>query len=323
MYSAHYHLLLNHWPILGTIIALGLFLVAIFANQESLKQISLVLIVFLALMSIPAYMSGNAAQQALKDAPDLSMTMVENHQGAAFISLLFMELTGGLALLGLWRYSIPRKKGYPGARLSVGVTGIVLLFLVTTVAMMGITGNTGGNIRHPEIVTEPGAISALGTLGGKIVPMVQDFVINYSMWIWPILEDLHFIGLILLVGALGLLNIRILGFLKPLPVAALHRFVPWAIVGFAINIVTGILFFIGMPNFYTNNPDFQWKMAFMVAAGTDLLLFYCTSAFRSVADVGPGDEAPFTAKLVAASSLFLWFSLIVLGRYMPFFEVLQ
>ncbi len=322
MYTAHYHLLLNHWPILGTIIALGLFVVAIFANRESLKQISLVLIVFLALMSIPAYMSGNAAQQALKDAPDVSMTMVENHQGAAFISLLFMELTGGLALLGLWRYSIPRKEGH-GASLSGGVAAIVLLFLVTTVAMMSITGNTGGNIRHPEIVTEKEPISALGTAGGKIVPMVQDFVINYSMWIWPVLEDLHFIGLILLVGSLGILNIRILGFLKPLPVAALHRFVPWGIAGFVINIVTGILFFIGMPNFYTNNPDFQLKMVFMVAAGANLLLFYCTSAFRSVANVGPGDDAPFSAKLVAASSLFLWISLIVLGRYMPFFEVLQ
>jgi len=189
--------------------------------------------------------------------------------------------------------------------------------------MMFITGNTNGNIRHSKIVTPKEPLSALGAAGGKIVPVIQDFVINYSMWVWPVLEDLHFIGLILLMGALGILNIRILGFLKPLPVAALHRFVPWGIAGFAINIVTGMLFFIGMPNFYTNNPDFQMKMLFVVLAGANLLLFYCTSAFQSVAHVRPGEDAPISAKLVAFSSLFLWISLIVLGRYMPFFEVLQ
>jgi hypothetical protein len=72
-------------------------------------------------------------------------------------------------------------------------------------------------------------------------------VVEYSNWIWPILEDLHFIGLILILGAIGLLNLRILGFLKQLPVAPLHRFIPWGIAGVFINVVTGILFFIGMP----------------------------------------------------------------------------
>jgi len=323
MYSAQFHLLLNHWPIIGTIFGLVLFLLAIITNRDPLKQISLILIVFVALMSIPAYMSGNAAQQVIKDMPGVSMAMIENHQGAAFISLVFLEITGAFALFGLWQYSVPKKKESRASSLSLGTAALVFLFLVITVVMMSITGNTGGDIRHPEIVSPQESMSALGAAGAKLVPAIQDFVINSSMWVWPVLEDLHFIGLILLVGSLGLLNIRILGFLKSLPVAPLHRFVPWGIAGFGINIVTGMLFFVGMPNFYTNNPDFQLKMVFIVAAGTNLMLFYCSSAFREVATLGPGDDAPVSAKLVAFSSLFLWISLIVLGRYMPFYEVLQ
>ena len=138
---------------------------------------------------------------------------------------------------------------------------------------------------------------------------------------WPILEDLHFIGLILIIGAFGALNVRVLGMMKQLPLAPLHRFIPWGIAGFFINIVTGMLFFMGMPGFYTPNVVFQIKMFTIMLAGLNLLLFHCTSAFRSLEHLGPGEDAPLYAKIVAASSLFLWIAAIVLGRYIPFGEV--
>jgi hypothetical protein len=151
---------------------------------------------------------------------------------------------------------------------------------------MAITGNTGGEIRHPEVIAGNEAPSSVGAAGAKFVQIVQYYVVEYSNWIWPILEDLHFIGLILILGAIGVLNLRILGFLKQLPVAPLHRFIPWGIAGVFINVITGILFFIGMPPFYADNPDFQLKMVAIVIAGTNLLLFYCTSAFRPLARLG-------------------------------------
>ena len=141
------------------------------------------------------------------------------------------------------------------------------------------------------------------------------------MWVWPVLEDLHFLGLILLIGTTGAFNLRILGFFKKLPVAPLHRFIPWGIAGFVINIVTGMLFFMGMPGFYTPNIVFQLKMLTIVLAGTSLLLFYCTSAFQTLVHLGPGEDAPRFAKFVAAATLFLWLAVIVLGRYIPFGEV--
>jgi hypothetical protein len=56
-------------------------------------------------------------------------------------------------------------------------------------------------------------------------------------------------------------------------------------------------------------------------AGAVLLLFYCSSAFRTLERVGAGEDAPFSAKLVAAASILLWIAVILLGRYIPFGEV--
>jgi uncharacterized membrane protein len=320
MYSAHYHLLLNHWPILGTVIALGMLLVALVSKQDQLHQAGLGLFFIIALMAIPAYMSGNSAQQVLKDNPEVSMSLVQNHQGVALLGLMLMEFTGAFALIGLRRFSMARRP----ASWNVAV---VLLLAILTTGLMTIAGNTGGEIRHPEISSGPAVDqdfeSKVGDVGAKIVPVIQYYVTEYSMWVWPVLEDLHFIGLILIIGAIGVLNIRILGALKGLPLAPLQRFIPWGIAGFYINIITGLGFFIGMPDFYTNNPDFQIKMVVMVIAGANLMVFYCTSAFRPLALLGPGDDAPVSAKFIALSSLVLWIGLIVLGRYMPFFEAIQ
>ena len=122
-------------------------------------------------------------------------------------------------------------------------------------------------------------------MGTAIENSIHGFVIDSSMWVWPILEDLHFIGLILLLGAIGVLDLRILGFLKQLPVGPLHRFLPWGIAGFFINVITGLLFFVGMPGFYTGNFVFQFKMLAIVLAGANVIFFNCTSAFRTLENI--------------------------------------
>ena len=101
----------------------------------------------------------------------------------------------------------------------------------------------------------------------------------------------------------------------------MHRFIPWGIAGFAINVITGFLFYLGMPGFYNMNVVFQLKMFTIMVAGVLLLLFYCTSSFRALEDIGPGEDAPLFAKLVALSSIVLWIAVIILGRYIPFGEV--
>jgi len=320
MNLVHVHLWLNHLPILGTLIALALFVIALAFDRDDLKQAGLALFVLIALLSIPAYMSGNAAQNEIKDDPAYSMELIQAHQGSALVAFLFIELTGAVSLIGLWRFSRSEKNPWMERPAKWNLLAVLVLAVATS-GVMAVAGNTGGEIRHSEIAVGPGPTSAIGDVGSGISSAVQNFVINSSMWVWPILEDLHFIGLILIIGAFGALNVRILGMMKQLPVAPLHRFIPWGLAGFFLNIVTGMLFFMGMPGFYTPNVVFQIKMFTIMLAGLNLLLFQCTSAFRSLEHLGPGEDAPLYAKIVAASSLFLWIAAIVLGRYIPFGEV--
>jgi hypothetical protein len=318
MYLAHIHLLLNHWPIIGSFIALGLFLVSLVANSDDLKQASLALFALIALVTIPTYMSGSLAQEVIKESPGVSKALIQTHQGAALLAFLFMEITGAVALVGLWQFSrISRPLTGPVARWN---SSAVLFFSVVTVGLMTITGNTGGGIRHPEILSGQETLSIVGTAGSRILPLVQYWVIDYSHWVWPTLETLHFLGLILTVATVATLNLRLLGFLKQLPVAPLHRLLPWGIAGFVINVITGILFFVGMPYFYVFNIGLHFKMLTILLAGGNLLLFYCTGAFRAWQHLRPGEDAPLLAKFIAASSIFLWFAVIVLGRYLPFTE---
>ena len=75
---------------------------------------------------------------------------------------------------------------------------------------------------------------------------VGAFVNDYT-WAWPIAESFHFIGLCLLIGTVGLFDLRLLGIGKQIPLSALHRLIPWGIFGFAINVTTGSMFLAAAP----------------------------------------------------------------------------
>ena len=318
MNLAHLHLLLNHWPIIGTYIGLALVLVSLFSRSNDIKQVTYALFAFVALVTIPAYLSGNAAVEATKEL-NFTMSLLESHEGAAMLALISLELTGVFALLGLWRFSrSPRGSSFDE---SPWTFAAVLILSIVTAGLMAVAGTTGGNIRHPEIVAAQATPSAIATMGAGFLVTLRYFVIEYSRWGWPLLETLHFIGLILILGTVGLLNIRVLGFLKQLPVGPLHRLLPLGLAGLAINVVTGVMFFVGMPYFYVYNLIFQAKIILILFAGANLLLFYCTGVFRKWEKLGPGDDAPMFAKFVAAASLLLWLAVTVIGRYIPFGEV--
>jgi hypothetical protein len=312
----HVHLLLNHWPIIGTYIALGLFFISLISRSDDLRQGSLALFAFIALVAIPAYLSGNAAYDTIKKLPAFNKSLADTHEGAALLAFMSMEITGVIALLGVWRYS--KAKAPEVMPPGVWTTPGVLFFGIVTAGLMAIAGTTGGDIRHPEIVS--GAASTVGTMGASLLLSIRYFVIDYSRWVWPLLETFHFIGLILLLGTVGVLDLRIMGFLKQMPVGPLHRLLPWGLAGLAINVVTGFMFFVGMPFFYVFNEIFQAKIITIMLAGGNLLLFHCTGAFKKWERLGPGEDAPSFAKLVALTSILLWAIVVVIGRYIPLGE---
>src|SRR5258708_2630188 len=119
------HLLLNHFPIIGTIIALGLFLLALIGKSDDLKRASLVIFAGIALLSIPTYMSGNGAAMAIKTLPGVAAPLVQAHNNAALESLIFVELTGIFAWLALWqsrRFNQPRGWSVAAVLLLAGAT---------------------------------------------------------------------------------------------------------------------------------------------------------------------------------------------------------
>ena len=143
------------------------------------------------------------------------------------------------------------------------------------------------------------------------------FVRNHS-WVWPACETLHFVGLILLIGNVGLLDLRMLGVLKDLPARPLNRFVLWGAAGFAVNLATGAVFFIGMSEQYIANVAFYLKLLFIMLAGVNLAAFYATGVFRKVDRLAAGEDAPPLAKVIAAVSLCLWVGVMYFGRMLPY-----
>ena len=137
-------------------------------------------------------------------------------------------------------------------------------------------------------------------------------------WVWPACETLHFIGMALLVGIVGLLDLRMLGFVKGLPIAPLNRLLPWGIAGFVLNLMTGSIFFAGDPFQYIHNTVFWAKMLFVMLAGANVCVFYLTDLSRQVDAVKAGEDAPRAARWVAAVSLFLWIGVMYFGRMLPF-----
>ncbi len=145
---------------------------------------------------------------------------------------------------------------------------------------------------------------------------VSQLMIQLS-WLWPLCETLHFVGLTLLVGIVGLLDLRLLGFLRRLPLSAVQRLIPWAIAGFVINLVTGLLFFVGAPDQYIDNVAWWFKVLFLAVAGANMLFFEMTQRARALR-VGVGDDTPATFKAIGAVSLLSWFMVLYWGRMLPF-----
>ncbi len=141
-------------------------------------------------------------------------------------------------------------------------------------------------------------------------------------WAWPIAESIHFVGLSLLVGAIGTFDLRLLGLMHRVPIAVVHRFVPFAILGFVLNVASGLCFLMTEPDQYTYNPSFHWKMVFLAIAGVNAGVFYLTSYRRVFAD-GALLDAPRRAKVIAAISLSAWLGVIICGRLLTFYRPVQ
>jgi hypothetical protein len=248
-------------------------------------------------------MSGNGAQDAIKSLPGVSKSLIETHEGAALVALAFMEVTGAFAWLGLWQFR--RLARVPNWNLAV-----ILILTLVTLGLTARASNIGGEIRHAEIragqetaAPQPGVARTVGA------------VMTDYQWAWATCETLHFIGLSLLLGVVFLVDLRVLGVVKGVSFVSLHRLLPWAALGFGVNVITGMLFFVGIPTQYIHNPSFYWKVAMVMIAGANALYF---TLLEEPWALGPKEDAPLTAKVAAASAMLLWVGVMYCGSMLPF-----
>jgi hypothetical protein len=145
-------------------------------------------------------------------------------------------------------------------------------------------------------------------------------------WVWPLCETLHFIAMSLIIGTVGLVDLRILGAAKGIPIQQLEKFIPIGVIAFIVNAATGFVFVagnpVGGPMEYLTNLSFQLKMLMVLIAGLNLVIFYVTGIQKSLAGVPADGEASGSAKAIAAVSLTSWIFVIIFGRFLMYNDTL-
>lgn len=141
---AHIHLLVNHFPIIGSIFILILFLIALIFKDIFLQKLSLWFLAGIALSTAVAYVSGNGTKRAVQGLSQVSDTTITAHEQAARYGLIIMFLAGIVSVGGILFY---RKR--PILPLYFRITVLMILFV--SVAVLTYVGLLGGQIMHPEI----------------------------------------------------------------------------------------------------------------------------------------------------------------------------
>lgn len=143
--------------------------------------------------------------------------------------------------------------------------------------------------------------------------------ISDSLWLFPLIESIHVWGIVVLVSATGILDLRLLGLtLKDQPVSKLNRtLLPWAWCGFAIMVISGTLLFSSEATKLYNNGAFLVKMCLILLAGINALVFH-TTIYQRVEKWDLAAATPVAAKLAGAFSLVLWVGVIFAGRWIAY-----
>jgi hypothetical protein len=138
------------------------------------------------------------------------------------------------------------------------------------------------------------------------------------LWLYPIVEIVHISGFAVLVGSVVMFDLRVLGMARQVPLRALSRFLlPWSWAALLLVVPTGMMMFSAHAADFLGNPAFKLKMALLVAALMNTAFFH-TGPYQGVANWDRDATAPVAARLCAALSIVIWFSVISCGRLLAY-----
>lgn len=141
---AHVHLMINHFPVIGVLGALLVFGYGLLRKSDEVKLLGLGLFVLIALVTIPVFLTGEAAEKVVKDLPGVTESYIGDHEEFASVALTLIELLGVVASGGLFLF---RRSG----ALPHWYITLILVVALAAAGTVGFTANLGGQIRHTEI----------------------------------------------------------------------------------------------------------------------------------------------------------------------------
>jgi hypothetical protein len=138
-----------------------------------------------------------------------------------------------------------------------------------------------------------------------------------SLWAYPVTEAVHIAGLALLFGSIVVVDLRLLGLGRRVPLRALVDFaVPWSLLGFLLALCTGLMMFTAHAAEFLVQPVFMLKMGLVLAAGVNAAVLH-TGPLRQ-AEPSPGAAPPPRVRWAAVLSILLWLGVIACGRLLAY-----
>jgi len=144
MDAVHIHLILTHFPIVGTFIAVGILAYGLFVKNDTIKKVALIIFILMAITTIPVFLTGEEAEETVEHIAGVSEHIIEEHEELAEKAIWLIEFLGALSLFAL--FAIKNKKS--------SAKTIVLITFIVSIITFGVfakVGNLGGQIRHSEI----------------------------------------------------------------------------------------------------------------------------------------------------------------------------
>jgi hypothetical protein len=157
----------------------------------------------------------------------------------------------------------------------------------------------------------------LGELASLIEASAPARLLRQGLWLYPFVSILHVLGIALLFGAIAVLDLRLLGLWRRLPVPELARLaLPVAVTGLALALLSGPLLFSVEAQDYIANPFFWSKLTAVALGLLNVLLLHRSAAWRRAAGEGNGSSARL--RLGGAASLACWLVAIAAGRLIAY-----
>lgn len=144
MNGAHWHLVLNHLPIIIPMVGLLIMIFGLLLKSEILQRAAYSVFVLGALTAIAAFFTGEGAEEVVENITGIDERFIKTHEEVAEIFAILMYVLGGISLIGLWANW--KKKSY-----SKMISFASIVFTLVVLFYAKETGTTGGEIRHTEI----------------------------------------------------------------------------------------------------------------------------------------------------------------------------